>query len=118
MLKVIATGTLIKDVELKYMNDSMPMAYMPIESERRYRGKDGKKYKDLITVRVRGQLAERCASIGKKGARLLVSGDLENSGPYDDPDRSPGYLIKADQVDFIRTEANEAMDEHYELREG
>ena len=77
MLKITAIGNLTNDVELK-VNET-----------------------DFISIKVRGPLAERCAEFAWKGCKLAAVGDFETICFADDPDRQPGFLIKATEVEFL-----------------
>ena len=79
MLKITAIGNLTNDVELK-MNEAT-----------------GKPY----AIKVRGPLAERCAAFAWKGCKLAASGDFETITFADEPERQPGFLIKATEVEFL-----------------
>ena len=50
---------------------------------------------------VRGPLAERCAEFAWKGCKLAASGDFETITFADEPERQPGFLIKATEVEFL-----------------
>ena len=102
MLKIVAIGNLTNDVELK-MNESTgkPYAILRIASDRRYKDKDGNKLTDFISIKVRGPLAERCAEFAWKGCKLAASGDFETITFEDEPERQPGFLIKATEVEFL-----------------
>ena len=102
MLKITAIGNLTRDVELK-MDEatSTPYAILRIASDRRYRDRDGNKITDFISIKVRGPLAERCAAFAHKGCKLAASGDFETIVFTEDPSRQPGFLIKANEVEFL-----------------
>lgn len=102
MLKIVAIGNLTNDVELK-MNEATgkPYAILRIASDRRYKDKDGNHLTDYISIKVRGPLAERCAEMAWKGCRLAAAGDFETITFADEPDRQPGFLIKATEVEFL-----------------
>ncbi len=102
MLKMIAVGNLTNEVELK-MNEAgdKPYAILRIASDRRYRDKDGRKLTDFISVKVRGNLAERCAAFARKGCKVAISGDFETITFANEPDRQPGFLVKANDVEFL-----------------
>ena len=68
---------------------------------RRYRDRDGNRLTDFISIKVRGPLAERCAEFAWKGCKLAAAGDFETISFADDPDRQPGFLIKATEVEFL-----------------
>ena len=63
--------------------------------------KDGNKLTDFISIKVRGPLAERCAEFAWKGCKLAASGDFETITFEDEPERQPGFLIKASEVEFL-----------------
>ena len=102
MLKITAIGNLTNDVELK-VNETTgkPYAILRIASDRRYRDRDGNRLTDFISIKVRGPLAERCAEFAWKGCKLAAVGDFETICFADDPDRQPGFLIKATEVEFL-----------------
>ena len=102
MLKIIALGNLTKDVELKTENATgVPYAILRIASTRRYKDPQGGKLTDFISIKVRGALAERCAAFAYKGCKLAASGDFETISFAEDPARQPGFLIKANEVEFL-----------------
>mgnify|MGYP001149096410 CR=1 FL=1 len=63
--------------------------------------KDGNRLTDFISIKVRGPLAERCAEFAWKGCKLAASGDFETITFADEPERQPGFLIKATEVEFL-----------------
>ena len=101
MLKITAIGNLTNDVELRSHEDGKPYAILRIASDRRYRDRDGNKLTDFISIKVRGALAERCAAFAYKGCKLAASGDFETISFAEDPTRQPGFLIKANEVEFL-----------------
>ena len=109
MLKITAIGNLTNDVELK-MNEATgkPYAILRIASDRRYKDKDGNKLTDYISIKVRGPLAERCAAFAWKGCKLVATGDFETITFVDEPQRQPGFLIKASEVEFLSPRKAEA----------
>ena len=102
MLKITAIGNLTNDVELK-MNETTgkPYAILRIASDRRYKDKSGNRLTDFISIKVRGPLAERCAEFAWKGCKLAAFGDFETITFENDPERQPGFLIKASDVEFL-----------------
>ena len=102
MLKITAIGNLTRDVELK-MDEStgVPYAILRVASERRYRDQEGNKITDFVSVKVRGPLAERCAAFAYKSCKLAAVGDFETIVFSEDPTRQPGFLIKANEVEFL-----------------
>ena len=78
-----------------------PYAILRIASDRRHKDKDGNKLTDFISIKLRGPLAERCAEFAWTGCKLAASGDLETITFEDEPERQPGCLIKASEVEFL-----------------
>lgn len=103
MLKITAIGNLTHDVELKMNEATGQTLRYPGASPRtgRYKDKDGNKLTDYISIKVRGPLAERCAAFAWKGCKLAAAGDFETITFADDPQRQPGFLIKASDVEFL-----------------
>ena len=102
MLKITATGRLTNDVELK-VNEATgkPYAILRIASNRRYLNRNGIRPTDYVSVKVRGKLAELCAAYAVKGCKLTAVGDFETIIFAEEPDRQPGFLIKATEVEFL-----------------
>ena len=102
MLKITAIGNLTHDVELKMNeNTGKPYAILRIASDRRYKDKDGNKLTDFISIKVRGPLAERCAEFAWKGCKLAADEYGYDIILCGDPQRQPGFLIKASEVEFL-----------------
>ena len=102
MLKIVAIGNLTNDVELKvHEATGKPYAILRIASDRRYKDQAGNKLTDFISIKVRSPLAERCAAFAWKGCKLAASGDFETITFADEPERQPGFLIKATEVEFL-----------------
>ena len=102
MLKITAIGNLTNNIELKtHETTGKPYAILRIASDRRYRDKDGNKLTDFVSIKVRDALAERCAQFAYKGCKLAASGDFETITFEDEPGRQPGFLIKANEVEFL-----------------
>lgn len=102
MLKIAAIGNLTNDVELK-TNETTGKTYaiLRIASDRRYKDRDGNRLTDYISIKVRGPLAERCAAYAWKGCKLAAFGDFETIIFADEPERQPGFLIKATEIEFL-----------------
>ena len=85
MLKITAIGNLTNDVELK-MNETTgkPYAILRIASDRRYKDKDGNMVPDTHFP-----------------GMSMASGDFETITFEDEPERQPGFLIKASEVEFL-----------------
>ena len=119
MLKITAIGNLTNDVELK-INETTgkPYAILRIASDRRYRDRDGNRLTDFISIKVRGPLAERCAAFAWKGCKLAAVGDFETITFEDEPERQPGFLIKATEVEFLSPRKAEEKPQTLDQQDG
>jgi len=110
MLKINVIGNLTADIELRTKKgDDVPYAIMRLASDRRYRSKDGEKLTDFVSVKVRGNLAERCVQYLTKGDRIAAFGDFETITTPDENGtmRQSGFLIKASDVEFLTNKKRE-----------
>lgn len=104
MLKITAIGNLTSDIELRTKpNEDLPYAILRIASDRRYKDKEGNKFTDFVSIKVRGNLAERCVNSLKKGSRIAAVGDFETITAPDANGvmHQSGCLIKANDVEFL-----------------
>jgi len=115
MLKINAIGNVTNDPELR-RNESTgkPYCIIRIACDRRYRDRDGNKLTDFISVKVRDNLADLCVQNVRKGDKIAVSGDFETITFQDDPTRQPGFLIKANEVEFLSPRHYDEEEEGYE----
>lgn len=115
MLKITAIGNITNDVELK-QNETTGKNYaiLRIASDRKYRDKEGNRIVDFISIKVRGTLAERCAEFAYKGCKIAATGDFETITFADEPERQPGFLIKAYEVEFFSQKKNREEPEKIE----
>ena len=101
MLKIVAIGNLTNDVELKSMSHRQALCHPADRLGPPLPGPGCNRLTDFISIKVRGPLAERCAEFAWKGCKLAAVGDFETISFADDPDRQPGFLIKATEVEFL-----------------
>lgn len=70
-------GRLVRDAELKMTQNGISTATFTIACERDFKGQDGKKETDFITVVAWRHTAEYICQYAKKGDMLAVSGRLQ-----------------------------------------
>ncbi len=79
MNKVLMTGNLTRDPEVRYIQSGAAVATLRIASSRRFRsGNDWKEETCFVDVVVWRELAERCGDQLKKGSPVLVEGRLQS----------------------------------------
>jgi single-strand DNA-binding protein len=101
MMKLIISGNLCKDVELKTQEDGKPYALLRIASDRRYKSRDGERITDFITVKVHGNLAEYCADRAYQGCKLVAAGNFETLSFEARSGYQPGFLLRASEVEVL-----------------
>lgn len=101
--KVLVTGVVVQDVELRYLPDGTKTANIRVAIHRRYKNKaqEIKEETEFVTVIVWKVLAENCAKYLKKGSRVFVEGRLQTREYEKDGQKRIAVEIKADAVEFL-----------------
>jgi single-strand DNA-binding protein len=102
--KVLATGVIVQDVELRFLPDGTKTANLRVAIHRRYKNKtqEIKEETEFITVIVWQTTAENCAKYLKKGSRVFVEGRLQTREYVDkDQQKRIAVEIKAETVEFL-----------------
>jgi len=101
--KVLVTGVVVQDVELRYLPDGTKTANIRVAIHRRYKNKaqEIKEETEFVTVIVWKVLAENCAKYLKKGSRVFVEGRLQTREYEKDGQKRIAVEIKADTVEFL-----------------
>lgn len=119
MNKVILTGRLTKDVELKYtQGNNTAVANFTLAVNRRFK-KEGQQEADFISIVVWGKQAEAIANYMRKGSQVAVSGRIETRS-YENKEGNRVYVteVVADEVEFLsKIDKNENNDVTYDSSE-
>jgi single-strand DNA-binding protein len=102
--KVLITGILCQDVELRFTPTGTKTANLRVAIHRRYKNKaqEVKEETEFITIVVWEVLAENCAKYLKKGSRVFVEGRLQTREFVDkDQQKRTVSEIKAEAVEFL-----------------
>jgi len=77
--RVLLSGRLTRDPQLRYASDSTPITQVDLAFHRRYRGRDGAAAEQtgFVTVMTYARLAEVCGQYLKKGSAVLIEGRLQ-----------------------------------------
>ena len=95
MIKTQIQGNLVKDPELKQIDDDRRVCVLTVASNR-----IGKESPDVLRVEVWNKAADNCAKYLKKGSGVFAAGDLDiDLYQKDDETRVAVKLVNA-QVDF------------------
>lgn len=100
MNKIVLLGRLIKDPELRYLEDSDKVnSKFIIAVERSFKSLDGTRKSDLIPITVWGKKAEVICKYLKKGDYISLSGRLR-TGSYEDKEGNKKYIAEVSLEDF------------------
>jgi single-strand DNA-binding protein len=115
--KLVITGNLGQDPEMRYMPDGQPVANFSVACNRKWTNQDTGEQQEETTwyrVSVWGRQAEACNEYLEKGRQVLVEGrlrpDPNTGGPrlWTRQDGSVGasYEMVANQVQFLGSNGN------------
>ena len=103
MNKVLLTGNLARDPEVRYTQSGKAVASFSLAVNRRFsRANDGQQPSaDFISIVAWEKLAEFCGNYLTKGSRILVEGRLQ-ARSYDAQDGSKRYVteVVASDIEF------------------
>lgn len=100
MNKIVLLGKLIKDPELRSLEDSDKVfTRFIIAVERNFKSQDGTRKSDLIPVTMWGRKAEVICQYMKRGSYISLSGRLK-TGSYEGKDGSKKYIAEVVAEDF------------------
>lgn len=113
MNKIVLLGRLIKDPELKTLDDAEKMfTRFILAVERNFKSADGTRKSDLIPVTIWGRKAEVICKYMTKGSLISLSGRLR-TGSYEDKDGNKKYIaeVVAEDFKFVGNRKTEKNDE-------
>ena len=102
MNKVLLTGRLTRDPELRSTTSGLEVTSFSIAVNRNFKNKEGNIEADFFNVSVFGKQAENVAKYCFKGSQVGVEGRLQ-SRSYDAQDGTKRYVtdVIADRVEFL-----------------
>lgn len=104
--KILVTGILTQDVELRFTPDGTKTANLRVAIHRKYKTKTGeiKAETEFVTAVVWKILAETCAKYLKKGSKVLVEGRLRTRDYVDKNQQKRNITeIQAEDIHFLDT---------------
>lgn len=110
MNRVILTGRLGADPELKQTQSGVSVCQFRLAVERKFKNADGKRETDWINIVAWRNTAEFCARYLQKGAKIGVEGMIQTRS-YDAQDGSKRYAteVVADSVEFCESKQSAAQ---------
>lgn len=102
MNRIVITGRLTKDPEVRYTPSQKIVASLVLAVDRPFLNQDGKREADFIPIVVWGKVAELVGNSCKKGHRLLVEGRLQIRN-FDGKDGTKHWVTEviANNFEFI-----------------
>ena len=111
MNKAVIVGRLVRDPDVRALNDGKIVSKFTVAVDRRFKNKNGEKEADFIPVVVFGKPAEFVAEYVKKGNMVSVSGRI-TTGSYEKEGRKIYTTeITADEVNSIGSKKDNQQDE-------
>jgi len=112
--KVLISGRLTRDAEVRYTPAGSPVSTLPVAINRRYKSQDGEWRSETTYVNVVAwdKLAERAGQQAKKGAAVMVEGRLQSrSYEASDGGRRSVLEVRAERLQFLDRQARESEDD-------
>lgn len=107
MNKVIISGRLTRDAEIRYTQGQTPtaIARLTIATDRRFK-KEGEPTADFISCTAFGKTAEFFENYGKKGVKFNVAGRIQ-TGSYTNKDGQTVYTtdVVVEETEFAESKA-------------
>ena len=112
MLNHIAImGRLVRDPELRYTGDSVPVANFTVAVDRDYQNEGGERQTDFIDCSAWRGTAEFISKYFHKGSMIVVSGRLQSRKWEDnDGNKRTSWGIKVDNVYFGEKKSDKAAE--------
>ena len=108
MNKVIITGNLTKEPDLRTTGSGTTVCTLSVAVTRRFKGQNGEKQTDFFTVIAWKQLAEMCGKYLSKGKKVAVVGELQTRSYEKDGVKRYITEIIADEVEFLTPKETES----------
>lgn len=102
MNKVVLIGRLVRDPELRYTGNNLPVATFSIAVNRNFSNQAGEREADFINIVVWRKQAENCKNYLSQGSQVAIEGRIQTRN-YDDQNGQKRYIteVVADNVEFL-----------------
>jgi single-strand DNA-binding protein len=101
MNRIIITGRLTKDPELKTTNSGTELAELSVAVDRRKKDQNGEKVTDFFDITAWGKTGVFCQTYFQKGDGITIEGRMESRKYQDKEGKNRiAWAIVADQVEF------------------
>ena len=112
MNKIIITGNLCKDIDLRYTPSNVAVVQNTVAVRNDFKNANGEHDSEFINIVVWRQAAEFLSKYAAKGSKVLVEGRLTNRS-YDKQDGTKGYIteVVAEKVELLNSPAKSGNNE-------
>lgn len=110
MNKVFLIGNLTKNPELTQTSSGISVCKFTLAVSRRYSNSDGVRETDFLPIIVWRSQAERCEKYLRKGSKAAVVGSVHTRSYDQDGSRRFITEIIADEVQFLSTRSDNALE--------
>lgn len=106
MNKIIITGNLCKDIDLRYTPSNIAVVQNTVAVKNDFKNANGDYDSEFINIVVWRQTAEFLSKYADKGSKILVEGRLTNRS-YDKQDGTKGYIteVVAEKIELLNSPA-------------
>lgn len=108
MNKIVITGKLCKDIELRHTTSNIPVLQNSVAVKNDFKNANGEYDSEFINIVVWRQTAEFLNNYAAKGSKVLVEGRLTTRS-YDKQDGTKGYVteVVAEKVELLDAKKKE-----------
>jgi len=110
MNKIILTGNICRDIEVKYYNDKK-YTKNTIAVKRDYKNKEGNYDSDFFPFTVWGIQSEFMEKYAKKGDKIIICGKMLNNNYEKDGQTVYSNDIQVESIELLKPKPQEAEDE-------
>lgn len=107
MNKVMLTGRLVRDPELRRTNTDIPVVQFTLAVNRSYQSRDGERQADFISCVIWRSQAENFAKYLRKGSLIAIEGQIQTRS-YDDQSGTKRYITEVitERFEFLESKGS------------
>lgn len=111
MNKVMLTGRLVKDPELRRTNTDIPVVQFTLAVNRSYQSREGERQADFISCVIWRSQAENFAKYLHKGSLIAIEGQIQTR-TYEDQTGAKRYVteVLTERFEFLETKSQQSRD--------
>lgn len=118
MNKIIITGVLTHNLELKYTSNNKILLENSIAVQRPFANQNGEREVDFINFQVWGRQAENLEKYCSKGSKIAIEGEIRVYS-FNKKDGTKGYktYVLANSIEFLDTKKKEIKQKQEEVKQ-